>query len=157
MKKTVKAEIRKAIKEGTPEIWVSWSEAKAGEECETEELLKAAGYERQDIKIRWKRPDLLKMTNEEMVTICENMAKKHNNDWPFAIEQNGNKIEIHWSYLYACCDGKLHHWTVDILRENGKGYFMVFDERGDLVEDLEDTTGLRETLESIAYYLSTRY
>jgi len=92
------------------------------------------------------------MTNSEIKKICKDMQSKHCKvDWNFKITQTDRKIKIYWEYL----DGEF--WTIRILGDLQID-FSVYDEHGDFMNIyLEDCTSLKDVIQSIVYYMVTRY
>ena len=88
------------------------------------------------------------MTNKEIKELClEQQAKRGNEypDWKFKVTQTDKEIKISWEYLDT---------TWKINKEHG----YVTDEHDQFIMDeLEDTTSLTNTINSIVYYMTTRY
>lgn len=90
------------------------------------------------------------MTNKEIKEICISSQKRHGgSDYPnykFKVTQTVKETKIFWEYLDGEC------WT--IVHDG----FLIYDEHKTLMnEQLEFTNSIPETINSIVYYMVTRY
>ena len=90
------------------------------------------------------------MTNKEIKKMCiKQQLKQGGKDypkWKFKVTQNKEIIKIYWEYL----DGK--YWIIN------NNTLMVFDEHKHFMnESLEYDGSLPDIIESMVYYMVTRY
>lgn len=98
-----------------------------------------------------------KLTNKEIVQLCEDMRKKHSEtDWGFRAKQTANKVKIYWGYLDYMSDDKYTHFTIEENKE--LGILIVRDEQGYIINDyLENDTDIEGAIQSVVYYMVSRY